>query len=124
MTANQLLTYSMLVFGVAVLVLFAWYFGTDDDKRKRLAGTVLSIVVTFFCLWVFVAPRDGRFFATLSGDKSRGDEGRWFSNIPLGIDLQGGNSFIVRIDPASADRPVTKDVQEQAKAMSWRPFES
>ncbi|MGI8601651.1 MAG: protein translocase subunit SecD [Verrucomicrobiales bacterium] len=105
------------IFGIAVLGLFFWYFGVDEIKAKRRVGTILSLLVTLFCLYIFVAPRDGRLIETLTQGNKRGDDGRLFGNIPLGIDLRGGNSFTVRIDPAGPDRPVTPDVQEQARAI-------
>jgi SecD/SecF fusion protein len=108
---------SVFVFGLAVLGLFFWYFGVDEIRQKRRVGTVLSIVVSLFCLYVFVSPRDGKLITTLTQGNNRGDDGRLFGNIPLGIDLRGGSSFTVKIDPASSDRPVTKDVQEQARAI-------
>ena len=43
----------MLTFliGLAILVLFGWYFATESDRLRRILGTVLTIVVTAFCLW-------------------------------------------------------------------------
>lgn len=110
----------IFLFGLAVLGLFFWYFGVDELRQKRRVGTVLSVVVTLFCLWTFVAPRDGRLIETLVHGNQRGDEGRLFGNIPLGIDLRGGSSFTVRIDPSTSGgelRPVTPDIQEQARAI-------
>ncbi len=96
---------SVFLFGLAVLALFFFYFGAEDGRRKRMFGTILGIVVSGFCLYVFIAPKDGRYFG----------------NVPLGIDLKGGSSFIVRIDPAKNEdgstRIVDKAVQEQARAI-------
>ncbi len=89
--------YTVFAFGVALLGLFFWYFGTDDEKRKRLVGTVLTVLVTGFCAYAFARPKDGE----------------WFGNITKGIDLQGGNSFVVRIVP-DGDNKITKEVQEKA----------
>lgn len=112
---------SVFLFGLLVVGLFFWYFSTEHDIRKRRAGTILSIVVVLFSLYVFVAPKDGRLFETLTKGNHRGEDGRLFGNVPLGIDLKGGSSFTVRIDPAKnpdgSSRPVTKDVQEQARAI-------
>lgn len=112
---------SVFLFGLAVLALFFFYFGADDDRRKRLYGTILGALVTLFSLFVFVAPKDGKLFETMFKGNQRGEDGRLFGNVPLGIDLKGGSSFVVRIDPAKASdgtaRIVDKDVQEQARAI-------
>jgi SecD/SecF fusion protein len=112
---------SVFLFGLAVLALFFFYFGAEQDRRKRLYGTILSVVVSAFCLYVFVAPKDGRLLETLTQGNQRGEDGRLFGNIPLGIDLKGGSSFTVKIDAAKAEdgteRIVDKAVQEQARAI-------
>ena len=112
---------SVFLFGLAVLALFMFYFGADDDRRKRLYGTILSIVVSTFCLFVFIAPKDGRLIETLTKGNNRGEDGRLFGNVPLGIDLKGGSSFIVKIDPKVSEdgsvRPVDSNIQEQVRAI-------
>lgn len=112
---------SVFLFGLAVLALFFFYFGADDDRRKRRYGTILGLVVSIFCLYVFIAPKDGRLIETLTKGNQRGEDGRLFGNVPLGIDLKGGSSFTVKIDPAKAEdgteRVVDKSVQEQARAI-------
>ncbi|MFN0125859.1 MAG: protein translocase subunit SecD [Verrucomicrobiales bacterium] len=113
--------YLVFSFGLAVLTLFFFYFGADADRTKRRYGTILSIVVSLFCLYVFVAPKDGRLIETLTQGDQRGEDGRLFGNVPLGIDLKGGSSFTVRIDPVKGEdgttRFVDRDVQEQARAI-------
>jgi SecD/SecF fusion protein len=111
----------IFLIGLAIFVLFFLYFGADEPRRKRLLGTVLSVLVTLFSLYVFVSPKDGRLFETLTKGNHRGEDGRLFGNIPLGIDLKGGSSFTVRIDPAKgadgSERIVDQAVQEQARAV-------
>lgn len=112
---------SVFLFGLAVLALFLFYFGADEDRRKRLYGTILGTVVSLFCLFVFISPKDGRIVETLTKGNQRGEDGRLFGNVPLGIDLKGGSSFTVKIDPAKntdgTERIVDKAVQEQARAI-------
>jgi SecD/SecF fusion protein len=112
---------SVFLFGLAVLALFFFYFGADDGLRKRRYGTLLGLVVSAFCFFVFIAPKDGGLLTTLTQGNQRGEDGRLFGNVPLGIDLKGGSSFTVKIDPAKADdgteRFVDKAVQEQARAI-------
>ncbi len=111
----------IVLIGLGLLALFFWYFAVEDERRKRKVGTILSLVVTLLSLWAFVAPPDNRLIETLTNGNQRGAAGRLFGNIKLGIDLQGGSSFIVRIDPARSEdgsvRPVTKDVQQTAQAI-------
>jgi SecD/SecF fusion protein len=85
-------------FGLFVLVLFAWYFLTDKEKTKRWLGTTLTLLLCAFSIDAFL-PFDQK--------------------IHLGLDLQGGTSFLVRLVPpvpeqGGAPRPITSEMQEQA----------
>ena len=95
--------------GLAILVLFGWYFATEGDRLRRILGTVLTIVVTAFCLWSTYPPFDEK---RPDGTVIR------HGKIHLGLDLQGGTSFLIRLEPpASADggkRPITKAMVDQA----------
>src|SRR5919106_4838258 len=95
--------------GLGKLVLFGWYFAAESDRLRRILGTVLTIVVTAFCLWSTYPPFD-----------EKGPDGTVIrrGKIHLGLDLQGGTSFLIRLEPpASADggkRPITKAMVDQA----------
>jgi SecD/SecF fusion protein len=95
--------------GLAIVVLFGWYFATESDRLRRILGTVLTIAVTAFCLWSTYPPFD-----------QKGPNGTIIrrGKIHLGLDLQGGTSFLIRLEPpASADggkRPITKSMVDQA----------
>ena len=95
--------------GLAILVLFGWYFASEGDRLRRILGTVLTIVVTAFCLWSTYPPFDEK---RPDGTVIR------HGKIHLGLDLQGGTSFLIRLEPpASADggkRPITKAMVDQA----------
>src|SRR5947207_10999604 len=95
--------------GLAILVLFGWYFATEAGPLGRIRGAVLTIVVTAFCLWPTYPPVDGK-----RADVTVIHRGK----IHLGLDLQGGTSFLIRLEPpASADggkRPITKAMVDQA----------
>src|SRR5713226_6450321 len=101
----------MLTFfiGLAILVLFGWYFASEGNRLRRILGTVLTIVVTAFCLWSTYPPFDEK---RPDGTVIR------HGKIHLGLDLQGGTSFLIRLEPpASADggkRPITKAMVDQA----------
>ena len=44
--------------GLGLLVLFGWYFATDNEKIRRLLGTVLTIAITALCLASTYPPFD------------------------------------------------------------------
>src|SRR4051812_12139159 len=89
--------------GLAILVLFGWYFASESARLRRILGTVLTIVVTVFCLWSTYPPFD---------EKGRDGTGIGGGKFDLALDLKGGTSFLIRLEPpASADggkRPITK----------------
>src|SRR5438034_2492712 len=95
--------------GLAIVVLFGWYFAAESDRLRRILGTVLTIAVTALCLWSTYPPFD-----------QKGPDGKIIrrGKIHLGLDLQGGTSFLIRLEPpASADggtRPITKSMVDQA----------
>ena len=85
-------------FGLFVLVLFAWYFLTTKEKTKRWLGTALAILLCIFSIDAFLP---------------------FQQKIHLGLDLQGGTSFLVRLVPpvpeqGGAPRTITPEMQEQA----------
>jgi SecD/SecF fusion protein len=79
-------------FGLLLLVLFGWYFASDLPSRKRWLGLVLSVLLAAFCIQQITPP-----------DKK----------IRLGLDLQGGTSFLIRLIPQT-DRGITPDLLDQA----------
>lgn len=88
---------TIFLIGMALLVLFFWYFATDVDRRKRNIGTVLMIGVTCLCLAAALPPKE----------KLKG-----------AIDIVGGSSFSLRVqereDANGNKMPVTKEQVEQA----------
>ncbi len=85
-------------FGLFILLLFAWYFLTTKEKTKRWLGTALTVLLCLFCIDSFLP---------------------FQQKIHLGLDLQGGTSFLVRLVPpvpeqGGAPRAITPDMQEQA----------
>jgi SecD/SecF fusion protein len=85
-------------FGLFVLVLFAWYFLTTKEKMKRWLGTALAILLCIFSIDAFLP---------------------FQQKIHLGLDLQGGTSFLVRLVPpvpeqGGVPRTITPEMQEQA----------
>jgi len=80
------------VIGIALLALFAWYFVTEIPARKRWVGLVLTVFLVAFCLEQ-VMPMDKK--------------------IRLGLDLQGGTSFLIRLIPQTEDG-ITPALLDQA----------
>jgi SecD/SecF fusion protein len=84
-------------FGLLLLVLFGWYFLAEAERVKRLVGTALTVLLCAFCVDAFLP---------LS------------QKLHLGLDLQGGTSFLVRLVPPAGEdgkpRAITPDMQEQA----------
>ena len=83
------LTFSI---GLAILILFGWYFATDVPGRKRWLGLVLTVVLAAFCIEQLIPPS---------------------KKIRLGLDLQGGTSFLIRLVPQT-ETGITPDLLDQA----------
>jgi SecD/SecF fusion protein len=77
--------------GLAMLVLFGWYFATDQGPRKRLLATTLMLLLVIFSVGTMWPPQ---------------------KKIALGLDIQGGTSFLIRLKPG--DKPITKGMLDQA----------
>ena len=76
--------------GLVMLVLFGWYFATDQGPRKRLlAATLVLLLVTFSIITIWPPQK----------------------KIALGLDIQGGTSFLIRL---KGDKDVTKGMLDQA----------
>jgi len=99
---------AIFLFGLLILILLGWYLFTDNETRKRLLGTVLTILVGAFCIWAAYPPFD-----------QKDAEGHVIKHgkLHLGLDLQGGTSFLIKLEPASEEgvkKDVTKDMVDQA----------
>src|SRR5438105_7820534 len=77
--------------GLALLVLFGWYFAPDQGPRKRLLATTLMLLLVVFSIATMWPPQ---------------------KKIALGLDIQGGTSFLIRLK--SGDKPITKGMLDQA----------
>jgi SecD/SecF fusion protein len=86
------------LFGLVILFLFAWYFLSEKEKFKRWLGTTLTLLLCAFCVEAFWP---------------------FEQKIHLGLDLQGGTSFLIRLVPPTNEtggqsRQITPQMQEQA----------
>jgi SecD/SecF fusion protein len=77
--------------GLAMLVLFGWYFASDQGLRKRVLASTLMLLLVIFSIATIWPPQ---------------------KKIALGLDIQGGTSFLIRLVPG--DKPITKGMLEQA----------
>ena len=77
--------------GLAMLVLFGWYFATDQGLRKRLLAMTLMLVLVVSSIVTIWPPQ---------------------KKIALGLDIQGGTSFLIRLK--GGDKEVTKAMLDQA----------
>jgi SecD/SecF fusion protein len=77
--------------GLAMLVLFGWYFATDQGPRKRLLAMTLMLLLVISSIVTIWPPQ---------------------KKIALGLDIQGGTSFLIRLK--GGDKEVTKGMLDQA----------
>src|SRR5438132_1235783 len=77
--------------GLAMLVLFGWYFATDQGLRKRLLAMTLVLLLVVSSIVTIWPPQ---------------------KKIALGLDIQGGTSFLIRLK--GGDKEVTKGMLDQA----------
>lgn len=87
----------LFLIGLGLLGLFIYYFATEITRRKRNAGTILVLGIALLCLDAFSPPKE----------KLKG-----------GIDISGGSSFTLRVEPGVDDEgqplPVSNDDIEAA----------
>jgi len=88
-------------YGLTLLIILGWYFTTDSAPRRRILGTVLTILTIAFCLVDIIPPFDVK---DASGKVITPGK------IHLGLDLQGGMSFLIRLDPPVDDKGVKKAI--------------
>ena len=74
-----------------MLVLFGWYFATDQGPRKRLLAMTLMLLLVVSSIVTIWPPQ---------------------KKIALGLDIQGGTSFLIRLK--GGDKEVTKGMLDQA----------
>src|SRR2546430_5721551 len=77
--------------GFGLLVMFGWYFATDVGIRKRILATTLVMLLVAFSIATIYPPKE---------------------KIQLGLDIQGGTSFLIRL--MGGDKEVNKGMLDQA----------
>src|SRR5437588_5704469 len=86
--------------GLGLLVLFGWYFATDVGLRKRLLATTLVMLLVAFSIATIWPPKE---------------------KIQLGLDIQGGTSFLIRL--MGGDKEVNKGMLDKAVGVIRKPFD-
>ncbi len=80
--------------GLGLLVLFGWYFATEHGLRKRLIATALMLTLVVFSVVTIWPPQ---------------------KKIALGLDIQGGTSFLIRLVHQPGDtKQITRATLDQA----------
>jgi SecD/SecF fusion protein len=77
--------------GLTMLVFFGWYFATDQGLRKRLLALALTVLFVAFSIVTILPPQ---------------------KKIALGLDIQGGTSFLIRLKPG--EKQINKAMLDQA----------
>ena len=81
------------ILGLAVLALFGWYFTTENSLHKRWLGLTLIVLLVSGAL-VAVCPPSKK--------------------IQLGLDLQGGTEFLIRLVKENPDAKISPQARETA----------
>ncbi len=88
---------TLFVIGMLLMILFFWYFATEIERRKRNVGTVLTLGICALCLVAATPPKE---------------------RLKGGIDILGGSSFALtiqpRVDVNGDEMPVTPQQVDQA----------
>jgi SecD/SecF fusion protein len=83
---------TLFAIGIILVILFFWYFATDIERRKRNVGTALLIGVAALCFVSIFPPKE---------------------RLKGGIDIVGGSSFTLRVQPRTAEDGNTEAVTHQ-----------
>ena len=111
------------IYGLALLMLFATYIITGSERAKRILGTLLAIFIAAMAIIYVVPPFDipqkDAQGNTVIDPKTGKEVIKEKGKIALGIDLKGGTTFNIRIQPAEdpvtgEKRPITQQAIDQA----------
>ncbi|MEO6787763.1 MAG: protein translocase subunit SecD [Chthoniobacteraceae bacterium] len=102
-------------YGLALLFLFASYIITGSERAKRILGTLLTVFIAAIAVVYVFPPFDVTEKDPATGREKIVEKGK----VTLGIDLKGGTTFLIRIqpaeDPATGEkRPITQQAIDQA----------
>jgi SecD/SecF fusion protein len=87
----------LFIIGLALMLMFFWYFATEIERRRRNVGTVLTLGICALCIAAVIPPKD---------------------RLKGGIDILGGSSFSLHIQPRMDEEgnemPITPSQVDQA----------
>lgn len=83
---------ALFVVGILLVVTFFWYFATDNELRKRNIGTGLLFAVGALCILAIIPPKE---------------------RLKGGIDIVGGSSFTLSVQPRTQEDGTTTSVTTQ-----------
>jgi SecD/SecF fusion protein len=87
----------LFIIGLALMLMFFWYFATEIERRRRNVGTVLTLGICALCIAAVIPPKD---------------------RLKGGIDILGGSSFSLHIQPRmdaeGNEMPITPSQVDQA----------
>src|SRR5215203_5300254 len=81
---------AIFIYGLALLVVFAWYLFSDSERVRRILGSILTVTLTGLCIWLAYPPEQ---------------------KVQLGLDLKGGTSFLVRLVSEEVETTDAKGVK-------------
>lgn len=110
--------------GLLTLILFFWYFATDFASRRRILGTVLTLLIlaiSIQAIWPIKVVKKTVQSPSVPeiSDASKAAspavpvQYEYKQKINLGLDLKGGTSFLIRLKKEEGLAP-TKEVLDQA----------
>src|ERR1035437_4914208 len=80
---------TLFVVGILLVILFFWCFATESDNRKRNVGSVLILGVVALSILSIYPPKD---------------------RLKGGIDIVGGSSFSLQVQPRTAEDGTVREV--------------
>ena len=118
MSSNPTLTF---LAGLLGLILFFWYFVTDYPQRRRILGTILTLLVMAICVdafWPQKVQKKESINPVISDASKASTPAQplpyeYKQKINFGLDLKGGTSFLIRLKKEEGRTP-TKEVLDQA----------
>lgn len=84
----------VLFSGVTLLILLFWYLATDKDRVKRNVGSTIVVLIALFSLMAIFSP--SKLISALSDDDKTIQDAH---NLTGGIEIVGGTSFIIEVQP-------------------------
>jgi SecD/SecF fusion protein len=95
----------MFLIELVWLGLFGWYFATDYGTRKRLLAMALVVIAVGLSIVMIYPPAD---VTDAQGKVIKPGK------ITLGLDIKGGTSFLIKLQPVDKDKEITPSMLDQA----------